>query len=63
MLLLLNKNQLEGVVPATELAALTTLTYLGLEDNKGLTITVSGAQALKKVLPNAELLLPKEVAG
>ena len=27
------------------------------------TITASGAQALKQALPNAELLLPKEVAG
>ena len=61
--LFLNKNQLEGAVPATELAALTALTYLYLDENEGLTITASGAQALKKALPNAELLLPTEVAG
>ena len=62
-LLHLNKNQLEGAVPATELAALTALTYLQLDKNEGLTITASGAQALKKALPNAELFLPTEVPG
>ena len=56
----LNANQLEGAVPASELAALTALTVLYLQKNKGLTITASGAQALKKALPNAELRLPKE---
>ena len=61
--LLLQTNQLEGVVPATELAALTGLTYLALHQNEGLTITASGAQALKQALPNARLFLPKEVAG
>ena len=59
----LHTNQLEGAVPATELAALTALTHLQLDKNEGLTITASGAQALKQALPNAELLLPKEVAG
>ena len=63
MKLKLEANRLEGAVPATELAALTALTYLQLDKNEGLTITASGAQALKKALPNAELLLPKEVAG
>ena len=61
--LTLNANQLEGAVPATELASLTALTDLYLHENEGLTITASGAQALKQALPNAELLLPKEVAG
>ena len=61
--LLLHENQLEGAVPATELAALTALTFLGLNQNEGLTITASGAHALKKALPNAKLWLPKEVAG
>ena len=59
----LSENQLEGVVPATELAALTALAELYLDENEGLTITASGAQALKKALPNAKLWLPKEVAG
>ena len=59
----LNANQLEGSVPVTELAALTALTELWLDKNEGLTITASGTQAFKKALPNAELLLPKEVAG
>jgi len=59
----LHTNQLEGAVPATELAALTALTHLQLDKNEGLTITASGAQALKQAPPNAELLLPKEVAG
>ena len=61
--LALSENQLEGAVPATELAALTALTYLDLEDNEGLTITASGAQALKNALPNAAFFLPTEVAG
>ena len=61
--LYLFKNQLKGAVPATELAALTTLTALGLHENEGLTITASGAQALKQALPNAKLFLPTEVAG
>ena len=60
----LHTNQLEGAVPATELAALTALTILALTPkNEGLTITASGAQALKKALPNAKFWLPKEVAG
>ena len=59
----LTANQLEGAVPGTELAALTALTELWLDKNEGLTITASGAQAFKKALPNAERLLPKEVAG
>ena len=58
----MDANQLEGAVPATELAALTGLTELHLHENEGLTITASGAEALKKALPDAELLLPK-VAG
>ena len=53
---------MEGAVPATELAMLTGLTDLALHGNEGLTITASGAEALKKALPDAELLLPK-VAG
>ena len=61
--LLLHANQLEGAVPAAELTALTGLTQLGLHQNEGLTITASGAQALKQALPNAKLFLPKEVAG
>ena len=61
--LTLDANQLEGVVPATELAALTALAELYLDENEGLTITASGAQALKKALPNANLWLPTEVAG
>ena len=60
--LTLDANQLEGVVPATELAALTALTDLYLDENEGLTITASGAQALRKALPNAKLFLPTEVA-
>ena len=59
----LDINQLEGAVPATELAALTGLTDLYLHENEGLTITASGAQGLEQALPNAELFLPKEVAG
>ena len=59
----LSENQLEGVVPATELAALTALTDLYLDENEGLTITASGAQALKKALPNCKFFLPTEVAG
>ena len=55
-------NQLEGAVPATELAALTALTDLYLDENEGLTITASGARALKQALPNAKLFLP-EVAN
>ena len=62
-ILRLDANQLEGAVPATELAALTGLTELNLDENEGLTITASGAQALKQALPNARLLLPTEVAG
>ena len=43
--------------------ALTSLTQLAFTPkNEGLTITASGAQALK-ALPNAKLWLPKEVAG
>ena len=61
--LFLGKNQLEGAVPATELAALTGLTHLALHENEGLTITASGAQALKKALPKTKIFLPKEVAG
>jgi hypothetical protein len=56
-------NQLEGAVPVTELAKLTALEVLFLDKNKGLTITASGAQALKEALPNAKLYLPTEVAG
>ena len=59
----LEANRLAGAVPATELVALTALTYLQLDQNEGLTITASGAQALKKALPNAELLLPTELPG
>ena len=36
---------------------------VALDENDGLTITASGAQALKKALPNAKLSLPTEVAG
>ena len=50
-------------MPATELAMLTGLTDLALHGNEGLTITASGAQALKQALPNAELALPTETAG
>ena len=64
MKLKLEANRLEGAVPATELAALTALTLLALSPkNEGLTITASGAQALKQALPNAKLFLPTEVAG
>ena len=59
----LHENQLVGAVPAAELAALTALTALGLHKNEGLTITASGAQALKKALPNAQFGLPTEVSG
>ena len=59
----LDINQLEGVVPATELAALTALTELCLDENEGLTITTSGAQALKTALPNAKFWFPTKVAG
>ena len=61
--LLLQTNQLEGAVPATALAALTGLTQLALQENEGLTITASGAQAIKQALPNAQFDLPTEVAG
>ena len=61
--LMLHENQLEGAVPATELAALTALEALALHQNEGLTITASGAQAIKKALPKAKLFLPTEVAG
>ena len=62
--LYLHTNQLVGAVPATELAVLTALTLLALTPkNEGLTITASGAQALKQALPNAKFWLPKEVAG
>ena len=62
--LTLGRNQLEGAVPASELAALTLLTHLYLNENEGLTVTASGAQALKQaLLPNADLHLPMEVAG
>ena len=53
--LVLSENQLEGAVPATELAALTALTDLYLHENEGLTITASGAQALKKAVLYAKL--------
>ena len=59
----LDINKFQGVVPATELAKLTTLTDLYLDENESLTITASGAQALKEALPNAKLFLPTEVAG
>ena len=59
----LYENQLEGAVPAAELAKLTALEVLVLYQNEGLTITASGAQALKEALPNATLCLPTEVAG
>ena len=59
----MSNNQLEGAVPFAELAALADLTFLGFEGNEGLTITAHGAQELKKALPDAELVLPKEVAG
>ena len=62
MKLRLEANRLEGSVPATELAALTALTYLQLDQNEGLTITASGAEALNKALPDAQLFLPTEVA-
>ena len=58
---MLSENRLVGVVPVTELAALTALTYVDLEDNEGLTISASGAQALKEALPDTSLHLPKEV--
>ena len=61
--LALSENQLEGAVPAAELAKLTALEVLELVGNEGLTITASGAQALKEALPNATLCLPTEVAG
>ena len=61
--LMLDNNQLEGAVPATELTALTALTDLYLDENEGLTITASGAQALKQALPKCKFFLPKEVAG
>ena len=61
--LALHANQLKGAVPVTELAALTGLVVLALHENEGLTITASGAQALKEALPNAKLFLPTEVAG
>jgi hypothetical protein len=59
----LNINKLEGAVPATELAKLTGLTDLYLNENESLMITSSGAQELKEALPNAKLLLPTEVTG
>ena len=59
----LDINKLEGAVPATELAKLTGLTDLYLDENESLTITASGVQALKEALPNAKLFLPTEVAG
>ena len=50
-------------MPATELAKLTGLTDLCLDENESLTITFSAVQALKEALPNAKLFLPTEVAG
>ena len=58
--LLLFKNQLKGVVPVTELAALTALEVLQLHQNEALTITSSGVQELNEALPNAQLRLPKD---
>ena len=58
----LSTNQLTGGVPAS-LGKCAKLKTLLLGSNEGLTITGSGAQALKKALPNAKLSLPTEVAG
>ena len=55
----LHENQLEGPVPAAELAQLTALTQLVLHENEGLTITASGKQEIERVMPNAKFSWPR----
>ena len=57
--LILHENQLEGAVPASELAKLTALDQLNLAENEGLTITVSGLQEIEHAAaPKAKLRWP-----
>ena len=59
--LLLHDNQLEGAVPASELAKLTALEQLALFQNEGLTITASGKQEIERAAPNAKVAWPRVV--
>ena len=59
--LILSENQLEGAVPASELAKLTALAQLGLHENEGLTITASGKQEIERAAPKAQLFWPRVV--
>ena len=56
--LLLWGNQLEGAVPASELAKLTALERLSLWKNEGLTITASGKQEIMRAAPDLGDLWP-----
>ena len=58
-MLLLHQNQLEGAVPASELAKLTALQQLSLEKNEGLTITAGGKQEIMRAVPNAQCWWPR----
>jgi len=57
----LHDNQLEGDVPASELAKLTALEELALVQNEALTITVSGRQEIKRAAPKAKIFWPRVV--
>ena len=59
--LALFENQLEGAVPASELAKLTALTQLALVQNEGLTITASGKQEIERAAPKAKFYWPRVV--
>ena len=60
-MLYLHENQLEGAVPASELAKLTALQGLELGQNKGLTITASGKQEIERAAPKAQCWWPRVV--
>ena len=57
----LQGNQLEGAVPASELAKLTALEKFALVQNEGLTITASGKQEIMRAAPNAKFWWPRVV--
>ena len=58
---MLAENQLEGAVPASELAKLTALEQLALVQNEGLTITASGKREIMRAAPKAEYFWPRVV--
>ena len=54
-------NQLEGNVPTSQLVKLRAMEQMELHNNKGLTITASGEQELRRAMPNAKLWLTQDV--